>query len=238
MVIWHHREQLTFEEIGRRRGISEEAARKLLDAGSRAACARNLVRPMIRDESLLCEGAALGGAEAQPATGSTQRDSPVDSASELDIEESLRLLDEIWPRDEHHESRIPRRFGRFSILGELGRGGFGVVYLAEDPLLGRKVALKLPRVEVLSGTEGWRRFLREARAASRLDHPNLIPLLEAGAIGPVGYIVSAYVAGPSLEQWLRHNRDGGSLLAGERSSSRSWPTPSSMRTSGESSTAT
>ncbi len=123
-----------------------------------------------------------------------------------DIEESLRLLDEIWPREKYHEEQFPRQFGRFSILGELGRGGFGVVYLAEDPLLGRKVALKLPRVEVLSGTEGWRRFLREARAASRLDHPNLIPLLDAGTIGPVGYIVSAFVPGPSLEQWLRHNR--------------------------------
>ncbi len=131
---------------------------------------------------------------------------PIESVSDLDIEESLRLLDEIWPRDKYHEEQFPRQFGRFSILGELGRGGFGVVYLAEDPLLGRKVALKVPRVEVLSGTEGWRRFLREARAASRLDHPNLIPLLDAGTIGPVGYIVSAFVPGPSLEQWLRHNQ--------------------------------
>jgi eukaryotic-like serine/threonine-protein kinase len=135
-----------------------------------------------------------------------QDDAPIEPVSDLDIEESLRLLDEIWPSDKSDEEQFPRPFGRFTILGELGRGGFGVVYLAEDPLLGRKVALKLPRVEVLSGTEGWRRFLREARAASRLDHPNLIPLLDAGAIGPVGYIVSAFVPGPSLEQWLRHNR--------------------------------
>ena len=104
------------------------------------------------------------------------------------------------------QERVPRQFGRFSIEGELGRGGFGVVYLAEDPLLKRRVALKLPRIGIVSGTESWRRFLREAQAASRLDHPNVIPLLEAGTIGPVGYIVSAYVAGPSLEQWLRHNR--------------------------------
>ena len=52
------------------------------------------------------------------------------------------------------------------------------------------------------------RFVREARAASRLDHPNLIPLLEAGSLGPVSYIVSAYVAGPSLDEWLRRNRGG------------------------------
>jgi hypothetical protein len=165
---------------------------------------------MIRDEPWLRAGATLSGEGALSSSGSIEGDEPVDSASNLDIEESLLLLDEVWPRDESFQSGPPRRFGRFSVLGELGRGGFGVVYLAEDPLLGRRVALKVPRIEVLSGTEGWRRFLREARAASRLDHPNLIPLLEAGAIGPVGYIVSAYVAGPSLEQWLRHNGRGAS----------------------------
>jgi eukaryotic-like serine/threonine-protein kinase len=133
-------------------------------------------------------------------------DESVDSKSERAFEESLRLLDEIWPEDDDREEQFSRQFGRFAILGELGRGGFGVVYLAEDPLLNRKVALKVPRVEVLSGTEGWRRFVREARAASQMDHPNLIPLLDAGTIGPVGYIVSAFVPGPSLEQWLRHNR--------------------------------
>jgi WD40 repeat protein len=126
-----------------------------------------------------------------------------EEASPADIEQCLRLLDEVWPRDDATAGYVPRQLGRFKILGELGRGGFGVVFLAEDSLLGRRVALKVPRVEILTGSESWRRFLREVRAASRLDHPNLVPLLEAGAVGPVGYIVSAYVAGPSLEQWLR-----------------------------------
>ncbi len=115
----------------------------------------------------------------------------------------MRLLDEVWPRDADPCEEVPRQLGRFNILRELGRGGFGVVFLAEDSLLGRRVAVKVPRVEILAGSESWRRFLREARAASRLDHPNLVPLLEAGAVGPVGYIVSAFVPGPSLEQWLR-----------------------------------
>ena len=149
----------------------------------------------------------------------------------------VRLLDQVWPRHDSEQERIPRQFGRFSIMGELGRGGFGVVYLAEDPLLKRKVALKLPRLGILSGTESWRRFLREAQAASRLDHPNVIPLLEAGTIGPVGYIVSAYVAGPSLEQWLRHQQRQ-PRPAGVHRLSRHWHAPWSMPTSAESSTAT
>ena len=166
---------------------------------------------MIRDEPPPSDRSSSPAPPIEEGTPPSQRrfaqdDAPIEPVSDLDIEESLRLLDEIWPRDSCHEEQFPRQFGRFTILGELGRGGFGVVYLAEDPLLGRKVALKLPRVEVLSGTEGWRRFLREARAASRLDHPNLIPLLDAGTIGPVGYIVTAFVPGPSLEQWLRYKR--------------------------------
>jgi eukaryotic-like serine/threonine-protein kinase len=168
---------------------------------------------MIQDDSPARKGDAAGAPPTATGVPLLSRvgavnDESIYSASGLEIEETLRLLDEIWPRDVGNDAEIPRRFGRFSILGELGRGGFGVVYLAQDPLAGRMVALKVPRVGVLSGSESWTRFLREARAASRLDHPNLIPMLEAGAIGPVGYIVSAHVAGPSLEQWLRHNREG------------------------------
>jgi len=133
---------------------------------------------------------------------------PGDSISSRDVQECLRLLDDVWPLAGDQADAMPQQLGRFSIVSELGHGGFGVVFLAEDPLLGRRVALKVPRIEVLSQSEGWRRFLREARTASRLDHPNLVPLLEAGAIGPVGYIVSAFVEGPTLEHCLKNARAG------------------------------
>lgn len=136
------------------------------------------------------------------------RDEDDDEESAAAIAECLKLLDEVWPGDSAPVEDRPRELGRFRILGELGRGGFGVVFLAEDPTLGRRVALKVPRVEILTGSESWRRFLREVRAAARLDHANLVPLLEAGTIGPVGYIVSAYIPGPSLEQWLRRHPGG------------------------------
>jgi hypothetical protein len=69
-------------------------------------------------------------------------DDLVESADDLDVQDILHLLDQVWPRDDSDQERIPRKFGRFSIEAELGRGGFGVVYLAEDPLLKRRVALK------------------------------------------------------------------------------------------------
>src|SRR3954447_5112589 len=89
-----------------------------------------------------------------------------------EIEACVSLLDRVWPRVAPPADQLPQRLGRVKILGELGRGGFGVVFLAEDPALGRKLALKVPRVEVLSQGEAWRRFQLEAKAASRLDHPN------------------------------------------------------------------
>jgi hypothetical protein len=54
-------------------------------------------------------------------------------------------------------------------------------------------------VENLADYEAWRRFLREVRATSRLDHANVVPLLEAGAAGPVGSIFSVYEPGPAVE---------------------------------------
>ena len=173
----------------------------------------------------LLETAAAGSApaahERQPAEANAglahrahlaaEPDGTADSSTMSDIRSCLILLDRVWPREDTVLARpdsVPDMLGRFRIIKELGRGGFGVVFLAEDPLLGRKLALKVPRVEVLSRGDAWRRFLREATAASRLDHPNLVPLLETGEIGAVGYIASVYVEGPSLDAWLASGRSG------------------------------
>jgi serine/threonine protein kinase len=90
-------------------------------------------------------------------------------------------------------------------LRELGRGGSGIVYLAWDPLLHREVAVKVPRPEVLLTPELRRRFLREARAAAGFEHPNLVPVYEAGEVGPFCYIVSAYCRGTTLGTWLKQH---------------------------------
>jgi serine/threonine protein kinase len=95
------------------------------------------------------------------------------------------------------------RIGRFEILRELGRGGLGVVLLAQDHVLNRAVALKVPRPEVLVTAEVRQRFSREADAAARLTHPNLVPVYEVGQAGPISYIVSAYCAGPNLAERLK-----------------------------------
>jgi tetratricopeptide (TPR) repeat protein len=97
----------------------------------------------------------------------------------------------------------PFRLGRFEVRQELGRGGFGVVFRAFDSRLRREVALKIPRADVLLTPELRARFYQEARAASALDHANLVPVYEAGEIGAVCYIASAYCPGVTLAQWLK-----------------------------------
>ena len=123
------------------------------------------------------------------------------------VHECQRLLEAVWPRHIPESSDAPGRFGRFAIVRELGRGGFGVVFLAEDPAPpppGR--ARRCPCAEVLALESIRRRFLREAEAASRLDHPNIVPVYEMGEEGPVLYIASAYCQGPTLAEWLRQRK--------------------------------
>ena len=70
------------------------------------------------------------------------------------------------------------RLGRYEILREIGRGAMGVVYLAQDPLIGRQVALKVFRVGFSASDDEWRnlyaRFIREAQSAGILCHPNIV----------------------------------------------------------------
>lgn len=94
------------------------------------------------------------------------------------------------------------RLGRFAVRRWVGVGGFGVVFLADDELLRREVALKLPRAQVLAHPEVRERFLREAKAAAQLYHPNIVPLFDAGEAEGICYITSGYCSGPTLDAWL------------------------------------
>jgi tetratricopeptide (TPR) repeat protein len=98
---------------------------------------------------------------------------------------------------------LPTTLGRFEIRQELGRGGFGIVYLAHDPVLKREVALKVPRFSVLADPELKQRFSREAQAGAGLEHPNIAAVYDAGEVAGVSYIASAYCPGITLAHWLR-----------------------------------
>jgi Protein kinase domain len=94
-------------------------------------------------------------------------------------------------------------FGGYVIERRLGRGGMGAVYLATHERLGRKAALKVIAPELAHDEEFRARFLRESELAASLDHPNVIPIYDAGEIEGVLYLAMRYVPGPSLQAVIR-----------------------------------
>src|SRR5262245_42082796 len=101
------------------------------------------------------------------------------------------------------------RIGHYRLVREIGRGGQGVVYLAEDTHLHRPVALKV--LLALSGLseDALARFRREAAAASRLDHPGICSVYEAALDGSMPYIAMRFVEGESLAAKIASARLGG-----------------------------
>ena len=96
------------------------------------------------------------------------------------------------------DTRIGTEVAGHRIEAPLGRGGMSVVYLAEDLRLGRKVALKLLSPQLAENREFRERFLRESRIAASIDHPNIVPVYEAGEEEGLLYISMRYVEGTDL----------------------------------------
>ena len=82
---------------------------------------------------------------------------------------------------------VGKAFGKYKILRQLGRGGMGVVFLAEDETLGRRVALKILDRTLTSGGDFGRRFRDEARMVARLNHPNIVTVYDAGEADLKGF---------------------------------------------------
>ena len=90
--------------------------------------------------------------------------------------------------------------GKYSLEAEIGRGGMGIVYLAQEVQLDRPVALKVLPQQFSSNADLRGRFLREARTAAKLSHPNIIPIFSVDEVGEFVYFAMAYVAGETLSQ--------------------------------------
>src|SRR5467141_631541 len=93
--------------------------------------------------------------------------------------------------------------GRYSLERELGRGGMGVVYLAREVRLDRPVAIKLLPPSKASDPRLRERFLREARTAAKLSHPNIIPIHAVEEIGEFVFFAMAYIEGETLTERVR-----------------------------------
>jgi eukaryotic-like serine/threonine-protein kinase len=128
--------------------------------------------------SLLTSDAQAGSFLAAPATEVMARNVAAEIASAL----------------------IGRRIAHYQLTSLLGVGGMGEIYLAEDARLKRKVAIKLLPAEFTADAGRVRRFAQEARAASALNHPNIITIHEIGEVENTHYIVTEYIAGETLRR--------------------------------------
>ena len=113
---------------------------------------------------------------------------------------------------------LPRSFGDFELLEEIGRGGMGVVYRARQKSLDRVVALKMVREAHLATDADRARFRTEAEAAAKLKHPNIVTVYAVGTAGGQAYICMEYVGGQTLAEKVRTDgplppRDAASLVA-------------------------
>lgn len=159
-------------------------------------------------ESYLAAFAAGDGARRQLERFLDRLSAPPATAVPADAAGSTFALDRGAPdRPAAAEALGPgARIGGFEIERELGRGGMGIVFLARDPDLRRRVALKIiPRGFAATG-DARERFRREAEAASRIDHPHLCGVLAVGEDGGLPWIAMRYVAGKPLSEVLAADR--------------------------------
>jgi serine/threonine protein kinase len=135
------------------------------------------------------------------------RDSHDPESSFLPVDGTAAVSsDAPFPKSVGAHTEAESRIGRYQILRKIGEGQYATVYRGRDPVLGRSVALKLPRPGVLPVAKMKERFLSEARALARLKHPSIIPVFELGYDQDQCFIAMALVEGQSLEQLQKHER--------------------------------
>jgi serine/threonine protein kinase len=100
-----------------------------------------------------------------------------------------------------------QRIGRYELTGELGRGAMGIVYRAQDPAIGRTVAIKTIRLSDISTPDEMERLrerlMREARSAGILSNPHIVTIYDIGQEGEIAFIAMEFVSGPTLESLMK-----------------------------------
>src|SRR5579872_5689637 len=99
------------------------------------------------------------------------------------------------------------QIGRYRVERVVGKGGFGLVYLARDEKLNRHVAVKVPHTRLVSRAEQAELYLAEARTAANLDHPHIVPVHDVGSTEEHPfYVVSKYIDGSDLARQIKQSR--------------------------------
>jgi serine/threonine-protein kinase len=147
--------------------------------------------------------------QTNPPEPATPQSAPAESPFVADVAATMRLIPVPPPTTPPPPiasittpPQVPgeRYIGKYRVKGELGRGGMGAVYLAEQPGLGREVAIK----ELIQSADplALKRFLQEAQVMARTSHPNLVQVHDMELMGNINYLVLEFVRGRSLRDWM------------------------------------
>jgi serine/threonine protein kinase/WD40 repeat protein len=132
--------------------------------------------------------------------------SPSGDSTFIPAENTLQVGSPSPPGSAAEALALHENFGRYRLEKVLGKGGMGVVYLAEDTQLHRKVALKVPVFAQAADPVLVERFQREARAAATLQHPNICPIYDVGEYNGVRFLTMAYIDGAPLSQIISRGK--------------------------------
>ncbi len=156
----------------------------------------------LREDVFLFNGLGRRAAYLDYATGNTLKGDSLEGAFPGAEAAAFGLFSGARGADEKAVATDPNVVGDYRILGKLGEGGMGVVYLARQQSLGRFVALKMLPVDGVENPTSVARFRREIGALSRCEHPNVVKILSSGAARDTQYYAMEYVEGADLRQIL------------------------------------
>jgi serine/threonine-protein kinase len=154
-------------------------------------------RAAFLNQACACDAALRSEVESLIAS----HDQAGDSIEAMAVEAATEML-----ADDRAGLIVDKQIGHYQVLSHIGRGGMGEVFLAQDTSLGRKVALKLLRAEFTGNEARLRRFRQEARAASALNHPNILTIHEISSEDSTHFMATEYVEGETLRQRLESER--------------------------------
>ena len=157
----------------------------------------------------------------------------------VDEPENLSSTDDVRSSGEDSQESFsllhPTKIGRYTILGRLGKGGFGEVFLAHDDDLNRPVAIKVPRPDRVSQPKDVEAYLNEARILASLDHPHIVPVYDVGRTEDgLCFVVSKFIEGSDLAKRIKESRLGFPRVGGTGRDGRRSPALCSYKGAGPS----
>ncbi|MEM7786042.1 MAG: protein kinase, partial [Planctomycetota bacterium] len=132
-----------------------------------------------------------------------------DKSSGWDSDETRDLPEDAIEQREESSGNLTTQLSisRYLVLRQLGEGGFGSVFLAQDPVLKREVAIKIPRVGSNLSSASVEKFLKEGQMLARANHPSIVSVYDVGTTDDgIPFVVMEFVQGTSLSQRMKESR--------------------------------